>query len=145
MILRPIVKNDDNYLSKLIKYIPGEVQAFYIFVSGLISSAPENEQFGYFRFTFIALMIITPLWIFLAISSGADPKPPKNLRIYQSIVALFALIIWVYNINMEWTVQFFGNKIPNSPVFGSILLALFTLLVPILERVFVKPPRFSNN
>jgi hypothetical protein len=78
MILRPIVKNDDNYLSKLIKYIPGEVQAFYIFVSGLISSAPENEQFGYFRFTFIALMIITPLWIFLAISSGADPKPPKN-------------------------------------------------------------------
>jgi len=100
MILRPIVKNDDNYLSKLIKYIPGEVQAFYIFVSGLISSAPENEQFGYFRFTFIALMIITPLWIFLAISSGADPKPPKNLRIYQSIVALFALITFFLQVTI---------------------------------------------
>ena len=141
MSLRPFVKKDDNYLSKLIKYIPAEVQAFYIFISGLISSAPESEQYPYFKFTFIALMIITPAWIYLAISSGNDPKPPKNLRIFQAIVAFFAFIIWVYNINMEWTVQFFCNKIPNNPIFASILLAFFTLIVPILEKIFVKDPK----
>jgi len=139
MSLRPHVKNDDDYLSKLIKYIPAEVQAFYVFVSGLISSAPEDEQFGYFKFTFIALIIITPLWIFLAISSGTNPKPPQGLRIYQSIVALFAIIIWIYNINIHWLVELFAKRIPDSPVFASILLAVFTLLVPILEKVFLKP------
>lgn len=141
MSMRPYVKSNDDYLSKLIKYIPAEVQAFYVFVSGLISSAPETEQFGYFKFIFIALFIITPLWIFFAISSGTEPKPPQSLRIYQSVVALFAIIIWIYNINMNWVVLFFGSKIPNSPVFGSILLALFTLLVPILEKLFVRPPK----
>jgi hypothetical protein len=140
MSLRPSIKNGDDYLSKLIQYIPAEVQAFYVFVSGLISSAPENEQFSYFKFIFIALLIVTPLWIFLAISSGNTIKSSQNLRIYQSVVALFSIAIWIYNINMIWVVQFFGGKIPNSPVFGSILLALFTLLVPILEKLFVKNP-----
>lgn len=141
MSLRPFVNVSDDYLSKLIKYIPAEVQAFYVFVSGLISSAPANEQYGYFKFVFIALLIVTPLWIFMAISSGANPKPSKSLRIYQSVVALFAMVIWVYNISMEWVVYLFANRIPNSPVFASILLATFTLIVPILEKIFVKPPQ----
>lgn len=147
MSLRPVIEDNDDYLSKLIKYIPAEVQALYVFLSGLISSADESEQYGLFKFAFISLMIITPVWIFLAISSGANPKPERKLRIYHSVVSLFAMMIWVYNISMPWTVEFFGNKIPNSSIFGSMLLAIFTMIVPILESIFHKPVNdvFTNR
>jgi hypothetical protein len=136
MSIRPSIEPGDDYLNKVIKYIPAEITAFYVFAAGLISSS-EADPYYLFRFTLITLLIITPLWIYLSVNNPQNPANRKQ-RIFHSAVAEIAMLIWIYNISMEWLVRFFSNNLPNDPVAGSLVLAIFTLIVPILEKVFIK-------
>jgi hypothetical protein len=143
ILSRPKVQADDDFLNKLIKYIPAEITAAYLLIKGIIAQQLDlakpitPDMLDWFKFTFFGLLIVTPIWIYVGVSSGTQ-VPPKPQRIFHAIVAEFAIVLWIYNISIEWTSELF--RITPSPAAGSILLVFFTLMVPMLEKIFVKPP-----
>ncbi len=44
MAIRPVIKSEDNYLSKLIKYIPSEIVAAYISLRAIVSTVVQDPN-----------------------------------------------------------------------------------------------------
>jgi len=128
------INPNDDYLSKVIKYIPVEVTAAYVFISGLIAGTGQAKQQFAFNLAFIALLVITPLWIYFNVS-GTSPVPQTKRKIFHAIIAEMALIIWVCTISSKLASELFNIML--DPTICSIVLALFTLVVPLLEIIFI--------
>ena len=110
----------DTFKDRLLKYIPGEIVAAFIFVQGLIVSATANtdENSMLYWMVFIAFAILTPLYLWKLM----DVK-----KVVQLIISFFAFIVWVFAIggpfiSLEW----------YQPLYGAVLLPIFTLLVAIV-------------
>ena len=138
MIGRLRFKSTDSYLDKVIKYIPSEIHAFYLFAAGIIASAENNQQ-AYFNYTLIFILLVAPFWIWFGVSSD-NPGVRSKTKIFHAIIAEVAILIWVYNISMEWLSAFFGDKLPCDPIAGSLILAAFTILAPLLEKIVIGDP-----
>jgi hypothetical protein len=147
---RPAVQEDDGYIQKVIKYIPAEIVTGYTALVGYLSVGVNTEiPQGYKTYYIILLCILgvaTPVWTYYAVldNNDAGSNVPVNKRaLFQSVIATLSFAIWVYTI---------GNPIlraiicdctntgcPDcgyySPVLGSIILVLFTIMTPLIERI----------
>ena len=108
----------DKYTTKLLKYIPAEVIALYLTLDTLIRSAdqiPVAVYWGIFLFGIIATYLY--LW-----------RVENVAKQGQLVISMLAYCIWVFAIggpfaNLEW----------YDPIYGGILLPIFTFMVPIIE------------
>jgi hypothetical protein len=152
--LRPAIKTDDNYLEKIIKYIPAEIIAAYTALIGYLSLGPNSEipphYKSYYLIVLFILLLITPIWTFYAVIDNDDPPDPikrKKKALFHSCVASTAFLIWVYALGNP-LLRAILCKCSNtscdncgiySPILGSILLILFTVLAPLFERIILGP------
>ncbi len=151
---RPAVKDDDNYLEKIIKYIPAEIVAAYTALIGYLSLEPNTDipahYKTYYLIVFFILLLITPVWTYFAVIDNNDPPDPitkKKKAYFHSVVASIAFIIWVYalgnpllkGILCRCSNTSCGNCGAYSPILGSIILLLFTVLTPLFERIVLGP------
>lgn len=163
MLLRPAIKDDDNWLSKIIKYIPAEILAVYTAVIGVLKSTsndklPSGSNVSTYFVIFVIIIVLTPIWTYLAVWDNPNVKEPPSKRkraIFHAAIATVAFLIWVYAIGdilfKSWlcdchdpqTMDCFktaGHDRYNS-VIGSLALILFTgLVVPLLERIILGKP-----
>jgi len=87
---RPTVNKDDHYFGKIIKYIPTEVVAGYVTLSGFVKVLhPPHSQFTWFCILSIGLLVLTPLYFLVSTSA--------SINSYRHAVAgTIAFAVWVF-------------------------------------------------
>jgi hypothetical protein len=153
---RPLVSESDNYSQKIIKYIPAEIVAAYIALTGYLAVKPNiaipSEYKTYYQIVLIVLIVITPVWTYYAVIDGKEPEDPvkrKKKALFHAAIATMAFLIWVYALGNDLLKAIICKcPIPNcdncpqySPILGSIFLVLFTVLTPLFERIVFGPKK----
>ena len=111
------ILTEDNYRDKLIKLIPAEIVAAYLFLQTLLAS-----QGGTVAWIVIALLFVGTFF-YLRILGNVEKWP-------QLIFSSLTFLVWVYSIAPETILGGIYN-----PSLATIILVLWTLLIPF----FVKP------
>jgi hypothetical protein len=110
----------DNYVSRVAKYIPAEVVAVYLFIEGVLKNATTA---GWLHWgVFFLLLVLTPIYIWRV--TKQDALPPSLAHI---IISFFSFAIWVFAtggpfVGLSW----------YDPLYGSVLVAIYTLIIPII-------------
>ncbi len=112
----------DDYISKLIKYIPAEVITLYLFVDGILNSFTASPVMNWV--VFFLLLVLTPIYMW-RMTQEASKSPAWD----QIIVSFVSFALWVYVIGgpfeaLSW----------YAPQYGSILVAIFTVFVPLIRK-----------
>ena len=115
--------NGDSYVSRVAKYIPSEVLAFYVGASGLVASWDQTD--GATR---------TAWWLIFAIGLVGTPayllklsklKTPWSMH---ALISSVAFVIWAYTLGGPFKLM--ANY---SPQFGSLGLVVFTFAAGMLS------------
>ena len=114
---------------KVVRYIPGEVVATYLAISGIVSTASGIPNAIVMWIVTGALVVLTPLWTLYATNIPGKPRPW-----FQAVASTVAFVVWAFTIAgqilfVSW----------YQPVYGSILLIFSTFAIPLFEKIFVKP------
>ena len=120
----------DNYIEQVLKYIPSEIVAAYLFLDGILRSSEKVTEM-FFWVVFLFLLLVTPFYIWSVTSekaedTGAVKKPAWD----QIIVSFCSFAVWVFAIGGPFTYMSWYD-----PVYGSTLLVLFTFLPPIVSKI----------
>ena len=113
----------DGYFDKLLKYIPTEIVGGWIAITGLIKSAsdiPKNN------ILWILLIVFTALTAGYILQQTSEPKKP--LAVKQTTISTIAFIVWVFALGEPFDSLSFYN-----PIYGSILLILYNLTIPLIN------------
>jgi hypothetical protein len=133
----------DGFFDKLMKYIPSEIIGAWIAIKGLLKSAnPVNNQTNnglvnnangatgdnLLWILFIVLTILTAVYIFKQTlkETSKTEKSKKSPDIIQIIISPVAFVIWVFALGEPFSSLSF-----YQPVYGSIALIIFSLIVPL--------------
>jgi hypothetical protein len=112
----------DQYFDRLLKYIPGDVVGAWVASQGLIKSATDAPQTSLLWITFGVGVVFTAVWTLKQTS-----EPRKQSAITQTLISIGAFIVWVLALGGPFeTLEFY------RPVYGSLLLIFYTLLVAIV-------------
>jgi hypothetical protein len=110
----------DDYLTRLLKYIPAETVAIWTVLSGIIigaGSAIATEPVMWL--IFIAIAILTPLYLWRI------TKVTNGLQIGISTVAF---VVWVFALGGPFALYTWYN-----PIYGALLLPIVTFAIPIVQ------------
>jgi hypothetical protein len=119
--------NDDDYPSRVAKYIPGEVVGAYLAILKVLESvvpeAPGANIVGIVAWVafFICLFVGVPGYL-RAIAQRGDPW------LYQAVISMGAFVFWAYALGGPF--QMAGIYVPWL---SSILLILYTLVAGIFQ------------
>lgn len=116
--------NPDPYFQKVVKYIPGEIVAFYL----VFNQFALNEGTYSFLILFLIAIILTPLYKYFGLKDQANIL---TIPWFQIIISTIALVIWIFA--LEDMKIIIGEY---SPFIAALTLAAFTLTTPILEKLF---------
>ena len=110
----------DQYLDRLLKYIPAEIVALYVFVLGIMQKLAGTGEAKVIQWiVFVVFCIFT--WIYLC-------RILKVSKIQQLIISVVAFIIWVFALGGPFALYNWYN-----PVYGQILLPIFTFGIALWE------------
>jgi hypothetical protein len=134
----------DSAWEKIIKYIPGEVVAFYLSIANLLANANlvdralETAQWVFFA----VFLVATPLY---AWQLPKDPDQPKPSHRFHILWATIAFGVWAFAMGGPFKTTFgIGAVDPNTgkvagwwqEFWGGIALLLATFFVPLFEKLF---------
>ncbi len=122
--------SEDSYVTKLIKYIPAEIVAAYLTLSGIIATAETVPQVPTLWVVAGSLLVFTFLWVLFGTRDRSLGLPPPY---YQAIVSSIAFAVWVMVISGDTLLEHCW-----LPLYGSLLLIGVTLLIPLFEKIFVR-------
>ena len=134
---RPKAKAGDSYQSKLVKYIPTEIIAGYVALSGFIKLLPGPHQFTWFSIVAIFLLLLTPIYL-----RAATTKPGQKASLAHPVAGALAFAAWVFATGGPF--EHFQMSPDGSTgwyhrAIGSIVLVLVCLSLPLIERLFPEP------
>ena len=110
----------DGYVDRLFKYIPAEMVAAYIFTEGVLAKLSSVKELQFFHWSlFIVFCILTPLYLW---------RLQNVLKLQQHIISLLSFVVWVFALGGPFELYSWYN-----PVYGELLLPVFTLIVAIWE------------
>ena len=123
----PAEEKKDEFLGKLAKYIPAEINAAYLFMAGIISSI-SNVPPLVLWIVFLALAITAPFYFwFVAAKEKVDPDKA------QIVISPFAFFIWVFAIGGPFAAYSWYNQ-----AYGAILLGFATVLIPMVDFLITR-------
>ncbi len=121
-LIKQYTTRPDDYIERLIKYIPSEVIALYLTLDPLVrptlgSPGPDNQIIHWLIFIFCAFLT----WFYLR-------RVLQVKKQVQLIISVGAFFVWVFAIGGPF-VYFPWYK----PLYGGILLPLYTAFIPAVE------------
>lgn len=120
---------EDNYLAKVVKYIPGEITAAYVAAAGALETAKSTVPLETMLWVVGAvLFVLSPIWILVATAESNKPRP-----VFHAVAAPIAFAAWVFALGGPFAFQQW-----YVPVYGTLVLLLATFVIPIMEKLFVK-------
>jgi hypothetical protein len=129
---RPTVKKDDTYLTKMVKYIPTEIVAAYVTVSGFIKGLPPPQQYRWFCIAAVSLLVFPPWYLRIATATAGHAKSMAH-----PLTGALAFAAWVFATGgpfEHYQIQPDGSGWYTRAI-GSIVLVLVCLAFPVVERV----------
>lgn len=135
----------EDRLSAMSKFIPGESVAIFIGVFGLLGSALETTPIEWVGFiTFIFCLVLAIYITYSKASSekvqiaGLDKPVEVPGKYWKTALTAGAFIIWA--INIEGFLAIIRGAVPLwDPVFGQILILIYTALIPEFYSRMSKP------
>jgi hypothetical protein len=109
----------DTYFDRVVKYIPADIIAAWTTATGLIASATNVPSKLLSWIVFSVGLILTPWWIYKQTN-----KPPLPAARTQILIGTLAFAVWVFALGGPFKDLGFYR-----PLYGSLLLMLFTLIV----------------
>jgi hypothetical protein len=109
----------DDYATRLVKYIPGEVLAVYVAMSSILAGAENPGTFlpwAVFLFGFVS----TPLYL---------ARIGKVKGLWHPLVSTGAFFVWVFALGGP-----FASLAWYDPVYGALLLPAYTFSIPLIVR-----------
>lgn len=126
----PDSKNTDSYFEKLVRYIPADILAAYVAISGITES--NNPPLWLTWGVFGVLLALTPLYVCLV---KTQPAGFVSSKFFHWVTACIAFTAWVFALGGPFAATFSWHE----PYLGSVVLILTTLIIPVLEGQFYKP------
>jgi hypothetical protein len=112
----------DTYFDKAVKYIPADIVAAWVAVTGLVASAPDIPRATILWVAFGIGLILTAWWTWKQ-AAAPGRRPPVT----QAIVSTGAFAVWVFALGGPF------QHVPGQRVYGSLLLILYTLVVALIN------------
>jgi hypothetical protein len=114
------ISSEDDYLTKVLKYLPLEVVGAYLFIAGVVDSnvTIRRDHAYWLGGLLIGFGIITALY---------DWRVLKIVRITQMVMSVVALVVYVFAVG-GW----FATTSWYHPWYAAIALPIFALLVAIV-------------
>ncbi len=112
----------DTYFDRVVKYIPADIVSAWVAVTGLIGGRTDIPVDAILWTAFVLGIIITAAWMWRQTS-----EPGKKLAVTQISISTVAFVIWVFALGGP-----FANLGFYKPVYGSLLLILYTLIIGII-------------
>jgi hypothetical protein len=121
------VNRADNYLSRVLKYIPSEIVMAYISIDGMLRTCYDPNLWADRQMLLMLLWIIsailtvlTPLWLW---------RVMRVRRLSQLFISTISVPVWLFALGgpfslLDW----------YRPALGAIALPLYTLILPIISR-----------
>jgi hypothetical protein len=121
------VNKADNYMSRVLKYIPTEIVMAYLSIDGVLRSC-YNPNVWADRQMLLRLLwgisavltILTPLWLW---------RVMRVRRRSQLIISTLSVPVWLFAIGGPFDLLYWYR-----PALGAIALPLYTLILPIISR-----------
>ena len=110
----------DGYQERLVKYIPADVIALYLAIEGVLKTAGAQVPVGAIRWV-VFILLLPATWLYLS----RVARISKRQQIQISVVS-FA--VWVFSLGGPFTELRWYD-----PIYGAIILPLYTFIVPIFE------------
>jgi hypothetical protein len=82
----------DDYLGRLLKYIPAEIVGFYLVAAGLISPKPDTPNVAGLWVVFALGFVLCVLYFWIATSRDEGKRPLWS----QIVLATIAYPVWVF-------------------------------------------------
>jgi hypothetical protein len=125
-----LVRDDDDYLWRALKYIPSEIIMAYIAIEGILVSTYRGKAVPLDALLWgvsILLMVITPLWLWRVMRVNS---------LAQLFLSTLSFAVWLFAMGgpfvyLKW----------YEPALGAIVLPIYTLLVPIVNGTRVRGSR----
>jgi hypothetical protein len=108
----------DGYLDRVIKYIPADIVAGWLFLDGLIRSG-EDERTALLWIVFLVLIPITAVWTY-----QRTQEPGKPPAWTQTVIATASFVVWIFAIGGP-----FATGDWYDSIYGAILIVLYTLAI----------------
>jgi hypothetical protein len=108
----------DTYFDKVVKYIPADIVGAWVAVTGLVAQASEVPRQTILWVAFGIGLILTAWWTLKQAALPGRPPP-----VTQAIISTGAFAVWVFALGAPF------QHVPGQPVYGSLLLILYTLVV----------------
>ena len=112
----------DSYFDKAVKYIPADIVAAWVAVTGLVSSARDVPRQTILWVAFGIGLLVTALWTWKQ-AAAPGRRPPVT----QAIISTGAFGVWVFALGGPF------QHVPGREVYGSLLLILYTLVVALIN------------
>ena len=130
----PDSKVTDSYSERLIKYIPADILAAYVAITGIAES--NNPPLWLSWGVFGAMLALTPLYVCYVKTA---PAGFVSSKMFHWVTACLAFSAFVFSLGGPFALTFDWYK----PYLGSVVLILTTLIIPVLEGQFYpcKPPQ----
>lgn len=113
----------DSYLNKVMKYIPSETVGVWITIKTMVEGTNDIPQSGVLWGIFIICLLLTFAYIHL-LPTESKKKP----TVKQAIISVGAFMVWAIAIGGEP----FKSVSWYHPVYGSILMILYTAVIPLI-------------
>ena len=112
------IEYQSTYAEKLVKLIPAEIVAAYLAIQNLVLTKPEiREDTLYVAAGILVLMIPFYLKVIHDVTSW--------LQISMTVVSF---LVWAFSVSV-----LFLKKIDMDPVWGSVILILWTTAIPVMQ------------
>lgn len=111
----------DDYKTRLLKSIPADVVAAWVFLDGILSADPLAPD-GLHWAVFAAVLALTPLWTW---SMAYEPGLPTPTL--QIVASTLAFAVWAFALGGP-----FDDLAWYTSSLASVILALYTLAAPLL-------------
>jgi hypothetical protein len=132
------MRADESYFEKLLRYIPGDIVAGWVTLNGIIVGEANNSPILQW-IVFGALLCLSPIYMCYM---KTQPPGISLSKAFPCFVAAFAFAVWVFALGGPFSAQW---PALYQSVYGSVLLILTTLIIPVLEKIFyITPPPESR-
>ncbi|MEO8620862.1 MAG: hypothetical protein ABI625_07345 [bacterium] len=113
-------KKADEYSDRLMKSIPADVVALYIFLAGLVRTDPTAP--GWLLWA-IFIFLVPGTWAYLAVVLKVKKK-------VQLLISTVAFVVWVFSLGSE---NPFSTLVWYKPIFGAVLLPVYTFVAALVK------------
>ncbi|MCW5824186.1 MAG: hypothetical protein KIT34_15380 [Cyanobacteria bacterium TGS_CYA1] len=119
----------EQYLAKIIRYVPGSIIAGYTSMFGLVTQAgPYQLYLSWAIFGFC--LLLAPLYVMFVPDSIPNNKDCSKR--FHVVASFLSFAVWAFALGGP-----FASLSWYSSVYGSLALIAATLLMPLLEKVLM--------